>query len=652
MRVGAMKKTGGRPYPGTRAFRRTDRDLFFGRGDETAALAEWWQNNKLTFAVGDAGRGKTSLLNAGILPRLADANVTVLPVGRLSASVAFPAAALPGQNPYTLALLSSWAPDEVVSRLAGRTVPEFIERQRSRTVLAAIDQADELLADTSARRAHLRRFLDELSEALQVGGLHLLIAAREDAADVIASRLGGGIRYDIGALAWQGAVDAVRKPAFAAGRSFAQGAAEKLVTDLQTSRLVADDGTERPVTAENIEPALLQVVCARLWDSLPGQDVITVRDIRGYADVDAVLAAHCGTVISRVADDHDISAQRLGSWLLSTFVTERGSRDKAREGATTAGMPNTLVRALEDHHVLTGRQESGSRWYKLLSDRLIEPLRMAAAVRMPSPGPDEYVCAAGHALTLGELDLAERYAKEVLKTPLQAGVRMHAEANSLLGNIAYEREKPEEAEGRYRAAARLFGVAGDNRALADQLAAVGQTLIAQGHVKEAVDELDVAVRRMPSDLNIKTQLALALWQCGEAQAAVAFLTDVLRVDGGNRTALQARGEILAYLGDARRAMLDLDRVTLHAQPSTRAARGLALAELGDQRGAREEIEAAVADEGQWNGPALLYAARALQTGGDSRAAEEYARKAANATDPPLSPQYLEVARRLAGRGHG
>jgi tetratricopeptide (TPR) repeat protein len=271
---------------------------------------------------------------------------------------------------------------------------------------------------------------------------------------------------------------------------------------------------------------------------------------------------------------------------------------------------------------------------------------------MPSPGPDEYVCAAGHALTLGELDLAERYAKEVLKTPLQAGVRMHAEANSLLGNIAYEREKPEEAEGRYRAAARLFGVAGDNRALADQLAAVGQTLIAQGHVKEAVDELDVAVRRMPSDLNIKTQLALALWQCGEAQAAVAFLTDVLRVDGGNRTALQARGEILAYLGDARRAMLDLDRVTLHAQPSTRAARGLALAELGDQRGAREEIEAAVADEGQWNGPALLYAARALQTGGDSRAAEEYARKAANATDPPLSPQYLEVARRLAGRGHG
>lgn len=83
------------------------------------------------------------------------------------------------------------------------------------------------------------------------------------------------------------------------------------------------------------------------------------------------------------------------------------------------------------------------------------------------------------------------------------------------------------------------------------------------------------------------------------------LTKVLGIDGGNVAALQARGEILADLGEARYAMLDLDRLNLQGRPSTRAARGLALAELSDL----------------------------------------------NATDPPLSPQHREVALELADRGH-
>lgn len=647
-----MSKTAVRPYPGSRPFRQEDRDRFFGRASEAALLAEWWRNNSLSFIVGQGGRGKTSLLQAGLLPRLAVQNVTVLPVGRLSYRAAFPIAALPAQNPYTLAVLSSWAPDEIVTRLAGLTVLEFIQRRSGRTVLAAIDQADELLADTGPRRAHRRRFLDELDEALRAGGLHLLVVAREEAVGVMADVIGHGIRHEIASLTWQGAVDAVSEPAAGTGRSFADGAADKLVTDLQTSRIIAADGSERHRTDDHVEPALLQVVCAHLWDSLPDVQFVTARDVRVYGDVDTALAAWCGMVVARVADDHDLPVKRVTSWLLSNFVTEDGTRDKRREGATaTQGMPNALVRALEDRHLLTARLEDGSRWYKLLSDRLIEPLRKAAEVRPLPATPDDYLHAAEHALTLGDLDLAERYAEEILRTPVESGARFHAEAYSLLGNLAFEREKPKEAEGRYREAVQLFGVVGDNRAVVDQLAAIGQTLLAQGRIREAVDELDAAVRRMPNDLTIKTELALALWQYGEGQAAVAFLTDVLRVDGANRAALQARGEILAYLGDARRAMLDLDRVTLQGQPSTRAARGLALAELGDQPAARREIEAAVT-EGRWNGMALLYAARAFQAGGDNRAAKEYARQAANATDPPLSPQHREVARQLAGHGRG
>ena len=87
-------------------------------------------------------------------------------------------------------------------------------------------------------------------------------------------------------------------------------------------------------------------------------------------------------------------------------------------------------------------------------------------------------------------------------------------------------------------------------------------LIAQERPEDALDELKSAIDRMPSDPVFQTDLAIALWQLGESRAAVAVLTSVLSMDGGNRVALRARGEILADLGEARRAMLDLDRVTL------------------------------------------------------------------------------------------
>ena len=93
---------------------------------------------------------------------------------------------------------------------------------------------------------------------------------------------------------------------------------------------------------------------------------------------------------------------------------------------------------------------------------------------------------------------------------------------------------------------------------------------------------------------MQTELGWALWSMGQRRAAVAVLTDVLAIDGGDAEALRVRGEILADLGDARDALRDLDRVVHDERPSTRAARGLARAKLGEP-GADKEIEGALED---------------------------------------------------------
>lgn len=690
------------PYPGVQPFQQADQNRFFGRAKDVAALTGLWKLNRLTLVAGPAGRGKTSLLQAGVLPALADEDLDILPVGRLSHGGTFPFAVLPAHNPYTLALLRSWSPGETATRLAGLTVHEFFQRRAesrprrstgNRSVLAAIDAADELLADAGPRRTYRRQFLGELAEAIrETPRLHLLVVAREEAIGVVSEALGGGARRDIAALTWQGAVDAVCLPMSGARKSFAEGAIEKLLTDLLTIKVTGDGnaergGTDRYVTGSEVEPALLQVVCAHLWNALPpGTDVITVRDIRRLTDVDMSLAAYLGGIIAEVAADHDLTPTRLGNWLRNTFLTKLGARKHVNEDATeTAGMPNAVARTLEDRHLLISWRRSGSRWYELLSDRLIEPLREITDTGLLSvePGPVEpgsYLRAAEHALALGEWDLAEQYALEVLRTPLGTAVRAHAEASSMLGNVAFERGRVSEAEKHYRKAADLFGALSDNAAVAYQLAAVGQTLLAQGlaaddqtllgegsdddqalvgegsddeetlqpqqKLTKAVEELRAAAVRLPNDLVIQTGLALALWQFGDARAAVAVLTMALGIDGGNAAALRARGEILADLGEANDAMLDLDRLSMDGLPSARAARALALAELGDHAAARREIERALAEAAR-NGRVLLFAARASQVEGDDGAAKDYARQAAYAADPPLSPRQREIALRLA-----
>jgi tetratricopeptide (TPR) repeat protein len=648
-----MARSMEQPYPGARPFGHADSGRFFGRTAKAADLAEMWRTNLLTIVHGHAGVGKTSLLCAGVLPLLAGGKADVLPPGLFSIGSTFPQAALPEHNPYTLALLRSWSPGESASRLIGLTVRDFVSRRAERhgsAMLASIDQAEVLLADPGPRRTHRRRFLGELAEALRdVPRLHLLLSVREDALGEFSDALGGGARYRVTPLSPDRALDAVTGPVEGTGRSFAAGAADELVADLLTSSIVAADGRERSIIGvDHIEPALLQAVCVRLWESLPADvDVITERHVRRYGDADTALAIHCGRVIATVAEDHNLPAARLRSWLIRTFVTDLGTRGTAYEGtADTAGMPNAVPRALEDRHLLSAERRSGSRWYELLSERLIEPLRHAANELPPMVEPAEYLRSAEQALTLGELDLAERYAKETLRTTPGSGLRLRAEATSLLGNLAHEREKPADAEVHYRTAASLFEAVQDTGAVASQLAAVGQALLAQGQPADAVQELRAAADRVPNDLMVQTELGWALWELGQSRAAVAVLTGVLGIDGGNPDALRARGEILADLGDARDALRDLDRVTDRDRPSARAARGLALAELGDGN-ARKEIEGALADAPR-NGQVLLYAARAEFLGGDKVAAQELARRALNATDPPLPPHQRQATLRLVG----
>jgi tRNA A-37 threonylcarbamoyl transferase component Bud32/energy-coupling factor transporter ATP-binding protein EcfA2 len=77
------------PYPGLIAFQAADRDLFFGREDVVQQIVERVRPGRAVAVVGASGTGKSSLVRAGVLPRLAGAALltpTANPIAALSAA--------------------------------------------------------------------------------------------------------------------------------------------------------------------------------------------------------------------------------------------------------------------------------------------------------------------------------------------------------------------------------------------------------------------------------------------------------------------------------------------------------------------------------------------------------------------------------------
>ncbi|MGW0809369.1 nSTAND1 domain-containing NTPase [Nonomuraea sp. NPDC002799] len=658
------------PYPGLRVFRAEDRHRFYGRDEESHEVHRLWQGQRLTVLYGASGIGKTSLIRAGIMPLPGLGGADVLPLGRVSYASTFPQAALPPHNPYVLALLMSWSPLAPPTRLAGMTIPAFL---RSRPVkrdaygdptltLMAVDQVEELFA--AGRRHQLYRdwFFGQLAEALRtLPRLRLLLSIRADRltdlrpyerelADADDERTPSVQRFPLEALTFGNALDAMVRPLEGTGRAFADGVAEHLVRDLIKVRARADTLRQ----GQGVEPVQLQVVCEALWSSLPPATAeIAKGQVLNHAD--KTLSEHYDREIRQIADERfDGDDDRLRTWLRLTFPSQAGHRQSVRQNAIKmAGVGKSVVALLVKRHLLRADQSLGKSLYELAYDRLLHPLGQDD--RRPEPAapemePAEYLREAESALWEGDLLLAARLGEKALDWSEENDLRLRAQVESLLGNIAYEEGDLNQAISRYSTAAKSFETAGAVAAVGPLLTAIGRLRLAQGFPAKAVRELHAAMVRVPADLTIQTELAWALWHGGHLDAALGVLNGVLDREGDNTDALLSRGQILAGMGEARAALRDLNRARPLRWPFAKAAHALALAQTDSLKEAQKEMAEALAEaltEPKDHGPLLLYAAKVEQMAGKTTEAVDLARRAIEAEAPALPDHLAESARELA-----
>src|ERR1022692_1725884 len=143
------------PYVGGRPFRRTDSGRFFGRDAESEAVRSLWREGRLVVVHGIGGVGKTSLIQAGVVPLMAEAaGADLWPLVRLTSTNRGDRGADMVQccYPSVHALLEVWATaDDGVpeTSLAGLVAKNSRSRHGDRhaaDLFAVIDQFEKIFA--------------------------------------------------------------------------------------------------------------------------------------------------------------------------------------------------------------------------------------------------------------------------------------------------------------------------------------------------------------------------------------------------------------------------------------------------------------------------------------------------------------------------
>lgn len=382
------------PYKGPYAFTLKDAALFTGRDEEAETLLSLAISERVVVFCAPSGAGKSSLLNARLIPGLRRGGFKVLPVVRVGGDLP------PGVNPENVfafnalwILAGSKADPETLQSCTLdaflRPIPHARGKKGPPRVLI-FDQLEEILTTHVDRWAQRKDFFLQLRQALlDDPTLSVVMSLREDhlaGFDTYAPLLPGQLRtrFRMETLRRDKAVAAARQPALAAGLPFDPDVAERLVEDLSRVRMA---GQEESVPGEFVEPVQLQVVCYQLWENLRNQPgkTITEDDRRQFGDPDQTLEGFYESAVQRAAEKTGVPETQIRHWCGTALITPTHIRSQVnREPEASGGLPNPAIDSLVDSHLVRAEAARGGIWYELAHDRFVEPILRSNQKAAPS----------------------------------------------------------------------------------------------------------------------------------------------------------------------------------------------------------------------------------------------------------------------------
>ena len=392
------------PWPGLLAFRETDRDFFQGRKTETEELLRLVLRERLIVLFGVSGLGKSSLLQAGLFPRLRQEDVFPVYI-RFDFSSQRPN--LTAQVIATIAREAGTHQIEAPPAKEGETLWEYFHRAennfwnaRNRPVmpLLVFDQFEEIftlgrldkfgLVDPE-RRAITDAFLDQLSDLVECRpparlkarlddhpeeasafnfGRHyykVLLGIREDFLpdlESLRTRMPSVVLNRLRLLPMNG--EAALLVVNQAQRLIDSDVAEQVV------RFVAADQRQLALSELKIEPALLSVVCRELNNRR--------RDAKQAKISADLLQGNQEQVLSGFYEQstNDLPPE-VRLFIEEHLLTVAGFRDSAAldNALSTPGVTRQAIDSLVERRLVRREDRGGAPRLELTHDVLVKVVK-------------------------------------------------------------------------------------------------------------------------------------------------------------------------------------------------------------------------------------------------------------------------------------
>src|SRR6516162_8172117 len=433
------------PWPGLMPLTEATQAFFHGRDAEAAELLRRVRRERLTILFGQSGLGKTSLLCAGLFPRLrtADFLPVYIRLDWTTAQIA-PVAQIKQALAENLAEHGvegrPQRPDETLWGYFHDKETEFWSRRnRLVTPVLVFDQFEEIFtlgqgaasAETLDELAALiesrppdgvRRALDDDSEAatrydFAKESCKVILALREDFLpdlEGLRRRIPSIMdnRMRLTRMDGRQARDAILATG---GHLMAPGAAEKVIAFVAASRGRSEEDVigEQELTSLEIEPALLSIVCSELNNKRIrlGQVQITADLLEGAQQ--EIVGQFYETSLAGI----DPALKLFIEEQLLTAEGYRGTRPLAealREpGVTRADIDKLVLRRL-----LRIEERFGTQWVELTHDLLTNVVRQRRDLRREQTEAEARVQAERERAERAEAEAARERAERKAQTAL------------------------------------------------------------------------------------------------------------------------------------------------------------------------------------------------------------------------------------------
>ena len=258
---GPRPVVGGSPYRGLNAFAEADAALFFGRGEATGELVRMVSDHRFVAVAGRSGSGKSSLVHAGLVPRIRQRGWAIAafrPLPGVPPAVTLAAGLLPLLEPgldrtETLSRRAVLAGAIAEGRLA-EVVGEVLHATGASRLLVCVDQFEELVARHEQDAGELAAMLVAL--ATGPADAHVVLTVRTETIDVAVHRLGLG--------------EVTRNSVFLLTPMSTEQLRAAISEPVRSTRVSFEPGlVERIMSEARDAPAaltLVQFALTRLWD--------------------------------------------------------------------------------------------------------------------------------------------------------------------------------------------------------------------------------------------------------------------------------------------------------------------------------------------------------------------------------------------------